>query len=233
MAASAGSAAALGRAGNRPAKIGTGPKAAGPKPAAPPKPGGKASRLAGKHSGVGASKIKAKGASPAKAASSAGSAASSPAGELRPPVTKEQRAEFVQAFAQSDKARTGTLSFGQAAKLASSLGCATTRTQVRNLARRGGVEGEAGVSSDQFADLVMGHLMRQPRLTEDQMADALRRLPAAASGSMMGEVALKMLGSCGEALDAEELEMLAKEAKIKPGSEVTVRHLLAVLMRSE
>lgn len=188
--------------------------------------------MTAKHSGVGAAKIKAKGASPAKV-SAAQARAASGAGELRPPMTKEQRAEFQQAFAQSDKARTGTLSFGQAAKLASGLGCATTRTQVRNLARRGGVEGEEGVTSDQFADLVMGNLMRQPRLTEDQMADVLRRLPAAASGSMMGEVALKMLGSCGEALDEEELELLAKEAKIQPGAEVTLRRLLAVLMRSE
>lgn len=185
-----------------------------------------------KQTAAGAGKTKGKGASPTKASAASASGAAA-AGELRPPMTKEQRAEFKQSFAQADKARTGTLTFGQVAKLASGLGCATTRTQVRNLATRGGVEGEEGLTADQFVDLVMGYLVRQPRLTEDQMAVALRRLPAAASGSMAGEVALKLLGGCGEALDEDELGMLAAEAKIKPGAEVSVRHLLAVLMRSE
>jgi Ca2+-binding EF-hand superfamily protein len=156
-----------------------------------------------------------------------------PPPELLPPMTPQQRTEFITAFEQFDKAKEGSLPFFKVAKLMGALGYPVVAGQIRSLAEVAKIK-EDRLTAEQFADVVMAQFVRKPKLSEDAIISLLERIPAAhPSGALTSERASKLLTDLGEPLDEEELASLSKEAGLKPGASVTVRHLVTSIMRAE
>jgi Ca2+-binding EF-hand superfamily protein len=148
-------------------------------------------------------------------------------------MTAEQREDFINSFHQFDKEKTGLMTFARVSKLTSGQGFPVTIGQIRNLARSAGVEkGFDTVNADQFADGIMGVLVRRPKMDLDHMIAVLEGLPSARGGVLSVATATRLLGACGEPLDKDEMETLADEGGLRADGDVPVRHLITKMMTS-